>query len=305
MLTDNWSFHAPKSGRAEIKRGGLNLFSPDQTKDINIHQNIPSFVQGSILKLSADMKCENIVPGEKSWNRARLLLVQQTGQKARWDLPHTVVSFTGTGEWGSYYKFFTIDPETKKIRVTAQLSRCTGSFWLENIHLFPVTQTKAFTWVKTSVLTLWCIFSIFLLGSCFLNGKKKVALRVMLILAFITIIIGTTMPADIKAQVSNGVQSQIHAIPWDLSKVGHFCFFALFGIVLSLLLNLESVIPVMVNILLLAGGTEIAQLFIDGRSPLLLDFFIDAAGGLSGVILIKLSGMKKSKPGLEKEKNII
>lgn len=303
MLTGNWSFHAQKTGRAGKKETGLFLLSSDQKTSVNIQQDIQSFKQNSILKLSADMKCQDVQQGKKPWDLARLLLVQHDGQKDRWNLPHLVASFAGNQDWKSYSKFFIIVPETKKLRVVAQLSQCTGSFHLKNIHLFPVIQTQIYTWVKRSILTLWGIFGIFLLGSCFLLGKKQILLQAILVLAFIAIIIGTTMPSGMKTQVSNQISTQIQAadetfdqiLPWDITKTGHFCFFALFGLVLSLLMSREPVLLVMAHILLLAGGTEIAQFFIDGRSPLFLDFVIDVGGGLTGILLIELSGMKKSK----------
>jgi len=303
MLTENWNMRVSKSKKAEIKENWLYLFSSDQNKSVNIQQGISYFDQGSILKLSADMKCENVEPGKKPWNRARLLFVQNDGLKDRWDFPHLVASFIGTRDWVHYSQFFTIRAETKKIRVTAQLSRSPGSFQLRNIRLYPVSQTKIYTWVKTGILFSWGVFSIFLLGSYFFNGKKTIVLQTMLVIAFVAILIGTTMPADMKNQVSNEVKNQIHAtsdvfenaVPWDLSKVGHFCFFAVFGFILSLLMKPEPAILVMINILLLAGGTEIAQFFIDGRSPLLLDFLIDSVGGLSGIIIIKLSGLNRKK----------
>ncbi len=306
MLTDNWSMRVSKSNRSEIKENWLYMSSSDQNQSVNIQQDISSFDQGSILKLSADMKCENIRPGEKPWNKARLLLVQHDGLKDRWDFPHLVASFTETREWDHYSQFFTIGSETKKIRVTAQLSRCSGSFQLRNIRLYPVSQTQIYTWVTRGILTLWGAFSLFLLGSCFFNGKKMIALQAVLVIAFIAILIGTTMPSDMKIQVSKGIKSQIHAtsdvfenaIPWDLSKVGHFCFFALFGFILSLLMSREPVILVMINILLLAGGTEIAQFFIEGRSPLFWDFIIDASGGLSGILLAKLFNTKRTETKL-------
>ncbi|MEA1969967.1 MAG: VanZ family protein [Thermodesulfobacteriota bacterium] len=70
-----------------------------------------------------------------------------------------------------------------------------------------------------------------------------------------------------------------------------FCFFVLFGLVLSMLLNRESCILVYTHILLLAGATELAQFYIDGRSPLILDFVIDAFGGLFGILLMKFFSM--------------
>jgi VanZ family protein len=57
----------------------------------------------------------------------------------------------------------------------------------------------------------------------------------------------------------------------------------------------DPVILIMIHIFLLAGGTEMAQFYIDGRSPLFWDFVIDIGGGLSGILLIELSGINKSK----------
>jgi VanZ family protein len=73
-----------------------------------------------------------------------------------------------------------------------------------------------------------------------------------------------------------------------LAKIGHFFFFFLFGLVFSFLQKDESDTMVITNIVLLAGSTEIIQLFIDGRSFLLWDIIIDLNGALYGFILSKL-----------------
>jgi len=310
MLKDNWTFRASGSDRAERKGTGLYLFSSDQKTSVNIQQYLQSFKPCSIVSLSADMKCEDVRPGEKPWNLARLILVQHDGEKDRWDLPYLAASFTGTRDWESRRSFFIIAPETRDVRVTAQLSRCTGSFHLKNIHLFPVAQTQIYTWVKRSILFLWGIFAIFLMSSCFPPGSKQILLKVMLALTFVAIIIGTTMPAAMKNQVSHQIQTRIHTadktanpvFQQDIAKTGHFCFFVLFGLALSLLLPQEPAILLMIHILLLAGGTEMAQFFIDGRTPLLFDFAIDAGGGFSGMMLIQLFGRKRIKPDLKEKK---
>lgn len=305
MLGDNWTLHSFESGRAGGEENGLLLFSSDRKKSVSIRQEIPSFEQGSILELSADMKCENIQPGKKPWNLARLLMVQHDGQKDMWNLPHQVVSFAGTHKWGSYSQSFTMGLETKKLTVVAQLSQSTGAFWLKNIHLYPVFQTKVYTCIKAALLVSWGLFSVFFLGSCFFYGNHKTNLQVMLVITFIAIIIGTTMPRGMKTSVSTQVVNQINGatdifsdrfepvIASYISKAGHFCFFLLFGLVLSMLMGRESGITVMIHILLLAGATELAQFYIDGRSPLVWDFVIDGSGGLCGIILVQLSGIKK------------
>ena len=305
MLGDNWTMHGSENGRAEIEENGLFLFSSDQKQSVSIRQDIQSFEQGSILKLSADMKCENIRPGEKPWNLARLLLVQYNSQKNRLNFLHQVASLTGTREWKSYSQYFTIGPETKKIKIIAQLSKSTGFFRLKNLHLYPVTQTKIYPWFKIGILGAWGLFAVILLGSCFFYGNNKTVLRVMLGLAFIAIIIGTTMPNDMKIRVSGQIKNHINgvtdtfsdrfepAIAWYISKAGHFCFFLLFGLALSMLLGRKSSIPVMIHIMLLAGTTELAQFYVDDRSPLVWDFVIDGSGGLIGILLVKFFSMNR------------
>ncbi|MEA2060251.1 MAG: VanZ family protein, partial [Thermodesulfobacteriota bacterium] len=66
---------------------------------------------------------------------------------------------------------------------------------------------------------------------------------------------------------------------------------------LSMLLNRESCILVYAHILLLAGATELAQFYIDGRSPLILDFVIDAFGGFFGILLMKFFSMNTRELG--------
>jgi VanZ family protein len=86
---------------------------------------------------------------------------------------------------------------------------------------------------------------------------------------------------------SLGVVSE-DGLTWNLSKAGHFFFFFLFGLFFSLLQKDESDTMVIINILLLAGSTEIMQLFIEGRSFLLWDVIIDLNVALYGFILSKL-----------------
>ncbi|MDE2388178.1 MAG: VanZ family protein, partial [Betaproteobacteria bacterium] len=121
-------------------------------------------------------------------------------------------------------------------------------------------------------------------------------IRLLLVSVFISIIAGITLPGDIKNLVLSDVKIQLDSeselfkavVPWDLSKVWHFCFFFLFGLILFVTLEKGSTLQGIVMILLLAGSTELAQLYIEGRTPLVSDFFIDTAGGIVGMILTRL-----------------
>jgi hypothetical protein len=296
ILLNNWSLHSSTGSTAEIKENVLYLFSLDRNKSVDIKQNILHVVSGSTLQLSADIKCENVMPGVDTYNRARLLLMQYDREGNGLNLPHQVASIFGTHEWDSYNNYFTISPDTKQIIVSAQLCKSTGAFWLKNIHLYPVIQTHAYTYFKITILVIWAIFFIILLGPCFINIKNNIVIRITLVLVFILIIIGVTIPSDMKFQITDYANELINSLgvvsegyfTLDLSKIGHFFFFFLFGLVFSFLQKDESDTMVIINILLLAGSTEIMQLFIDGRSFLLWDIIIDLNGALYGFILSKL-----------------
>ena len=257
------------------------------------HENFKLQLAGSIV--SADMRCANVKAGIKSWNSARLLLAQNDGKKDRWDLPHAAVALTGTHDWKNYRKAFTIAPGIQNIQLTVQLSQSTGSLQIKNMRVYPVYENPDYKWVRDIILLAWGGYFLLFTGSFLFMDKKNIFARFLLVSAFTAIIAGTTLPGDMKNQVSNEVKIQIDAesesfktvIPWDLSKVWHLGFFFLFGLILSVMMKKEPILQTITIILLLAGGTEIAQLYIEGRTPLVSDFFIDAAGGVTGMILIR------------------
>jgi len=296
ILLNNWSLEASKGSTAEIKGNVLHLFSLDNTKSVKIKQSILPITSGSTLELSADIKCENVTPGIETWNKARLILQQYKSEERGLSLPHHLALLSKTKNWTHYVNYFYVVPETKKIIVSAELSQCTGRLWVKNIFLYPVNQTHLYRYFKVIILVAWGFYLLFLLGPCFINKKNNIVIRMILGLVFILIIMGVTMPADMRTQISDFVNGLINSLgivfgddfTWDPPKVGHFFFFFLLGLVFSLLQKNESYTMVIINLLLIAGATEIIQLFIDGRSFLLWDVMIDLNGALYGFILSKL-----------------
>lgn len=300
LLTNHWKFKTSESNRIDITENRLNLLANESKTGVSTHQDLPLVNPGTILLVSADVKCTNVVAGEKPWSLARILLVQNDGEKDQYNLPHTVVALAGTTDWKHYRTAFTISPETQRIQVVAQLSQSTGSLQIKNLQIYPVYVNQVYTWSKAIILSAWSTFFLLLAGSCLFIRGKTIHFRALLLATFIAIIAGISLPGDLKNQVSDEVKVQIDAesksfkagIPWD--KVWHFCFFFLFALILCLVMADEPALQVIAIILMLAGGTELAQLYITGRSPLATDFLIDAAGGLFGMALIKLPGMKKN-----------
>jgi len=42
-------------------------------------------------------------------------------------------------------------------------------------------------------------------------------------------------------------------------------------------------------VLMVAGGTEMVQLLLDGRTGKLFDFYINSSGGLAGILFMAVS----------------
>lgn len=295
LQTADWKFRTTESSRVEVTENGLSLFSSDAKTGASSLQQLPMVKPGTVLLVSADMRCTDVIAGIPPWNSARLLLAQNDGKKDRWDLPHAAVVLTGTHDWKNYRKAFTIAPGIQNIWLTAQLSQSTGSLQIKNMRVYPVYENPDYKWARDIILLAWSAYFLLFTGSFLFMDKKNILTRFLLVSAFLAIIAGTTLPGDMKNQVSNEVKIQIDAesesfktvIPWDLSKVWHLGFFFLFGLILSVMMKKEPILQTITIILLLAGGTEIAQLYIEGRTPLVSDFFIDAAGGVAGMILIR------------------
>ncbi|SEP95046.1 VanZ family protein [Nitrosomonas ureae] len=296
LLTSHWQYKVLGNSQVDLTSTGFTLFSNNATTITSIYQNIPEVTPGTILLLSADVKCNDVIAGEKPWNQARLLLLQADEKKERWDLATVIVSLTGTHDWKNYQGIFTVSPETQSIRIIAQLSQATGSLQVNNIKLYPVRETRMFTMTRNITLSAWGIFFLLLTGSWLFNNKHSIFMRLLLVCTFISIIAGTTFPGDTKNQVSDEVKTHFHTqsespkatILWDLSKIWHFCSFLLLGLIIALMMTQEPLSRVIFIVFSLGAGTELAQLYIEGRTPLVTDFFIDAIGGIIGIILINI-----------------
>lgn len=296
ILTNEWVTQVPENGRVEITENGLMLHSTAEQINVGAYQYIPWQQPGTLLKLSAEIRSADVKLGQKPWQRARLILAQHNGKKDDWSLPHTAAALSGSHDWEKHQHIFTVAPETQKIKVMAQLSQVSGFFELRSIRLYPVSESPLYSAVRNTVLGAWGGFFLFLLGSCLSMRKASIAARVLLVFLILAIVAGTSMPGEIKQEVSEDVMTQISVgsgqfvthIPWDLSKVWHFGFFLLLGMMLGWVMAGTSLFSIMIVALMIAGGTELAQIYIDGRTPLLTDFFLDALGSLLGLFLIRM-----------------
>lgn len=101
---------------------------------------------------------------------------------------------------------------------------------------------------------------------------------------------------DFQLNNSSSILQSLNLSSMDLSKIGHFIFFLGLGFILAMILRDRKIFDFFAVIVMLACGTELIQIYIDGRTPLFSDVLIDISGGLLGIALAKLFCFKKNQP---------
>ena len=111
---------------------------------------------------------------------------------------------------------------------------------------------------------------------------------VLFIVLVLLLVIGTTMPADVK----NGIESHMwHVLPW--SALAHFTLFMLIGLCPVYGNGRAAVLRTVSIGLALAVMTESLQALVPGRSPQVRDVFIDLSGTVTALVLLRLAAAKQ------------
>ena len=152
------------------------------------------------------------------------------------------------------------------------------------------------------MLAMWMLFFLFLLAS--LGYRYRFAGVAGLLGCSILILAGTLIPGDLKMLCYHKIMA---FVPWI--KVGrsgvqdstifgasHFVLFTLLGFMLVRGRRSNSIPYVGCHILMLAAGTELAQLFVRGRCGRIEDFSIDCFGALLGMLCGAFLSRKYAAP---------
>ncbi len=301
VLTENWQILTSDTGTAEFEQGLFYLSSSNANKAIEFIQVVKLKQNPNYLKLKGSLKSLNVIPGQQKWNKARLLLLQYDASGERLQMPHEVISISGSRDWGDYSESFVVSPLTSELNVIVKLSQCTGSIWVKNLSLIPVVKTQFYIWLKRILFSSWFLFFIFLFYP-HTPTKKHIYPQIVLCSCVIGILLISTMTGEVKTRITQKIHAQVQVskniyqkiIPKDISGIGHFCSFILLGASLCFVMPVESTSHILTKIVFFAGGAEIMQLHVDERTPQLIDFFLDVSGGILGIMLFTLLFLKKN-----------
>lgn len=282
----------------------------DSQKSTVIRQTISTeTLQHRVVRLSAKIKTKDVIPGSKTWQRARVMMNVLEPESDQVRSYNPLIKLTGTHDWTFAAKDFSIAPEIKHVVVLAQLPRATGEMWVKDIRLTEMTSRPYYFVIVALVFAIWALFIgdvlLFLL-----NGNKFVITLSVVCLSSL-LFLGTLSPHEWKVAASERLTEKSIAVldfiqamqikgedvaPEKqatkageesfilIAKLGHFAFFFLLSLVLFLQVKHISSLALFGYIMMLACATELLQFFVIDRTPMLYDLVIDAAGAVTAAI---------------------
>jgi hypothetical protein len=136
-MPDGWILSSVNGIKVEQQETGRVLHMTNTTNEYKqVSQNI-EITPGTIpcITVKAKIKISNIVPGGQEWEMARVMVLffdakgVQTGgwpELGRWK---------GTSDWGDKLNIINVPPDAKTIKISPELSNCTGEMWVDDLQI--------------------------------------------------------------------------------------------------------------------------------------------------------------------------
>lgn len=315
----DWAQSKSATPRSGVNEGVLELHIVEEGSSAQVSQKIKISSLGKRVILQATLSSSNIIKGPKNWNRGRVILVQYSDGKPQYQIAHQLVSLEGTNDSKEYTVTLPIIPWDSDAKLIVQMSRCVGALYCEELGLFRAEKNPLYSIVKWSVLGSWALFALLLFCSRLFDTKLGILRPALVLLTIGGIIVGATLPGELKNKLKSEIIKETKAYTTtvsapvdhtitniaiklkidrptiDITKVAHFVIFGLLAFLLMSQSPLSSFGGIIIDIFMLACGTELAQLFIEGRGALFTDVVIDMAGCGVGILLMIVIRSKKKR----------
>ncbi len=319
----SWNTAGPKDSVQLLPSGTAVLFSKEFADRIKLSQNIFNVKGATKLLVTGKYQVRDVVPGnsKNTWNRARIQ-ISSHNEHGRW-LPGAAVIFsvTGSSSWQNFSQLFTTDATCDQVKFSLQLLHVTGTLHVKNLSIRQVAENPVYPYLQIISLALMAMYLFWLLVP-YITACRNIPLTLLLLLIIGLILFGVLHPkkspgilpltgSDSIGQEISGstdVEKTIQdrkKVPASLNqnsnwnyyipKAGHFFLFLSLALCLSLTPNKKNYTILFVDVVCLAGTTELMQLFIEGRTPLPRDFLLDTSGGLVGILFALALQYKRTK----------
>jgi len=317
---------------AMIRRGDVTMEAGQfvlrvrQPKPKTVRVDFPiklSVLTTKFVRVSMDMKIDNVVAGRHPWERARLLFGQYD-KRGRWvSGEHQVVGLEGSSDWKHYEKVFEVRERTVVGRIILQQIGSSGTAYFKGIRVEAVRVKSSFLWWRVFFAMLWVAMGLFYFPRCRLHKRK---LRVLITLNAIAILIGALIPSVWMKDLTDRLQQvrmervikkkslvksenkdrkrvkkkrsldqidHFEELVKDTHRTGHFGLFASLCFLVYLSSALERqrfsyLVKVGLDVLLFAVVTETLQLLTLDRTAGIGDLKIDLEGMFLAFVIFML-----------------
>ncbi len=304
---NHWQYSKPGVSISPPGSGVAFLQSENPLGIINLSQTIANVDYFRLLRLSCDLKSLDIPPHDEGWHVARVVLFSNDHDgKPVYTRAHHLASLTGGHDWEHHEGAFPVYPDSNSVSLFIQLAQTTGSLWIRNMSLRPIAEKRSFRAYRNTAMALWILTCLWIVVPMIKSSIGNTQRATVLMLALV-ILVGVLMPEAMKeyigrtlfptlagitdGAVSNGTFQFLPVLRKpDIYKLGHFTLFALLAAT-ALYRRPYSVSRggIFGCLILFAFSTEVLQLFVPGRTPLLSDVMVDSAGIILVLVLLRIA----------------
>jgi len=306
---DGWEVRpdeASRSGRVRSDDGVLTItaLANDARKAIEVRQTLPLQGDHSLI-LSGEVRARNVIPGERPWERARVVLAPaDAAGNLRYDVPHTAVSLAGSNPWGPFSQVFRMPDDSSRVAVAIQILNAVGTIEVRSLSLRVAREVPAYAARRDVLIVLWLAMGLWMAWSLWNEVRDHPSGYMIVGLAGI-FVLGALLPASVEdlltpvwllpqaeAPGADVLQTFVR-FRWDLLplkldiyKLAHFLLFAAIGYVLRAMRPFRAPVWMQLWLTGLFGlAVEAAQTLTTGRGGSLGDALIDLAGASAGLVL--------------------
>lgn len=308
---DGWRVSGPSGAIALEQPRTVRLQSADQEHYVGLTQSIRDAGRFELLELSGTIRTDAVVAGKEAWHKARLIL-SSFDQEGLWiPAPHLVAALVGNRPWQRYAMVFQVIPEARELQVSIQLARAVGRVWVRDLSLREAEEKPVYVFLQAGVFGVWGAFLAWLMVPLIVACPRNL-LRGALIVSMLLVLSGTLLAGSyrqvLERDMTDAYQAATspgapvaetqppgrsgRAVVWErirnAGNAGHFVVYGLLGISLAAAFPARAWRPLMLELGMVGGATELLQFFIEGRTPLVGDWLLDLLGAAAGLGLVTL-----------------
>lgn len=148
---------AEQTGLVNIVDGKLVLNSSSITSSpmITINKSLPFPEKGGLVKVTVEASIKDIVKGEKSWYRARVLLFSQLDETNLWidkEHKHIIYTMSGSKSMSAYQQVIPIHSSADKLEIYIQVPTLGGTMNIKSILIQSVNKNQLFYEIRNILL---------------------------------------------------------------------------------------------------------------------------------------------------------